>query len=219
MHRHALHTSVARLAARLALAAAVSLPLAAPVAAQSWRDHSRSNQGWPDRDGYNRDVNAQNWAHRCHAEMRRNGGHHHRHHAWHQGQGMGQHPMAHRRWAMRHGRLANAVDSNHNGRISAAEAASFADRIFTRLDDNGDNRLTRSEFLAPHWPPGRNRQAAAQRRREHFDAMDRNGNGRIGYREFMTWHLARYRAADLNTDGQIDPWELRTAVRLGRTRS
>jgi len=111
-----------------------------------------------------------------------------------------------------------AVDADRNGMVSADEAAAFADMMFDRLDSDGDESLSRDDFMSMPGGTGRPMPAAASRREEHFKQMDSNNDGNVDHGEFIAWHQARYKAADINKDGQVDPWELRTAMRLGRTR-
>jgi Ca2+-binding EF-hand superfamily protein len=49
------------------------------------------------------------------------------------------------------GRLFEAMDADHNGRVTLEEWRNFHEREFRRLDKNDDGVLTREEMTAP--PP------------------------------------------------------------------
>ena len=107
------------------------------------------------------------------------------------------------------------VDVNGDGTVSADEAASVAEAMFDRMDADGDERISREEFLdMPDRPVMAERMQAMQGRREaRFKAMDRNGDGFVDHDEWVAFHRDRYQAADQDRDGKVSPWEFRSAMR------
>ncbi|MEA5090073.1 MAG: EF-hand domain-containing protein, partial [Solidesulfovibrio sp.] len=63
--------------------------------------------------------------------------------------GMGRRPVG----APNMNRLFDAMDADHNGRVTLEEWRNFHEREFRRLDKNDDGVLTREEMAAP--PPQR----------------------------------------------------------------
>lgn len=46
----------------------------------------------------------------------------------------------------RHGRFMKRIDTNEDGQITAAEFAAAGEKMFARLDDNGDGRIAQEEL-------------------------------------------------------------------------
>ena len=72
--------------------------------------------------------------------------------------------------------------------ITRLDYGSLQDRRFTRLDRDGDDVLTRTEF---------------PRVNSRFLALDRNRDGEITSSEFGEGQMARFDAMDLNKDGTL----------------
>lgn len=140
------------------------------------------------------------------------------HHGHHPHGGMGQWGQG-GGWGMQGGGMRGPgirlVDANGDGTVSADEAASMAEAMFDRMDDDGDDRISREEFLdLPDRPMMPDRMQAMQARREaRFKAMDRNGDGFVDHDEWVAFHRDRHQAADLDRDGKVSPWEFRSAMR------
>jgi len=129
--------------------------------------------------------------------------------SWGQGWGMG--------WIMggpgrgRH----MMIDANDDGYVSAEEAASEADEVFTAMDSDDDGLLTKEEYMAVRMGPQRgfnpDRQAAMQTRKEaRFAEMDIDSDGKVSKAEFLDAAKAHHAAADMDKDGKVTPWEHRS---------
>jgi hypothetical protein len=106
------------------------------------------------------------------------------------------------------------MDANDDGIVSAEEAASAADEVFTAMDADDDGALTKDEYMAVRMGPqlGYNseRQAAMQKAKEdRFDAMDTDANGSVSKEEFLNAAQAHHAGADADGDGKVTPWEHR----------
>jgi hypothetical protein len=106
------------------------------------------------------------------------------------------------------------IDANEDGVVSAEEAASAADEVFTAMDADDDGSLTKEEYMTIRMGPqlGYNpeRQAARQKAKEdRFAAMDADGNGSVSKEEFMAAAQAHHASADADGDGKVSPWEHR----------
>lgn len=106
------------------------------------------------------------------------------------------------------------MDANDDGIVSAEEAASAADEVFTAMDADDDASLTKDEYMAVRMGPqlGYNseRQAAMQKAKEdRFAAMDTDANGGVSKEEFLNAAQAHHAAADSDGDGKVTPWEHR----------
>jgi hypothetical protein len=134
---------------------------------------------------------------------------------WGQGGGWGSGPMM--GWsnpdAPGRGRYA-MVDADHDGFISAEEAASAADQVFTAMDSDDDGSITIEEYMSVRMGSGEGRnperQAARQAAKEaRFAEMDTDKNSSVSKAEFMDGGKAHLDAADTDKDGKVTPWEFR----------
>lgn len=106
------------------------------------------------------------------------------------------------------------MDANDDGMVSAEEAASAADEVFTAMDVDDDAALTKDEYMAVRIGPqlGYNseRQATMQKAKEdRFASMDSDANGSVSKEEFLNAAQAHHAAADADGDGKVTPWEHR----------
>ena len=107
------------------------------------------------------------------------------------------------------------IDANDDGVVSAEEAASNADAVFTAMDADDDGALTKEEFMTVRMGPqhGFNptRQQAMQVRKEaRFDDMDDDKDGKVLKAEFLVAAKDHHLAADIDSDGKVTPWEHRS---------
>jgi hypothetical protein len=111
------------------------------------------------------------------------------------------------------------IDSDENGTVSAAEAASHAEEVFLAMDADEDGDLTLDEFASVHFGPQSRgeegvRPRRQQRKAERFAEMNADGDDTLTREEFMAWHEARFEAADDDGDGNVTPWEFRSRRRF-----
>jgi Ca2+-binding EF-hand superfamily protein len=96
------------------------------------------------------------------------------------------------------------ADENGDGVITRAEFADARNKMFTRLDRNGDGYLTKDDrprrFAASRGGNG-NRLAEA------MTLLDKDGDGRISRDEFVKGPSVVFDRADKNRDGVIDTKE------------
>jgi EF hand len=148
------------------------------------------------------------------------------------GEGMG-HGMGHGKRHGRHGegrdgehggrgggRMMRMIDANADGVIGADEAATMADRMFGRLDQNGDDILDKAEFATPpgrrgkgwfNWGSSEEAAAVLKVREDKFTALDADKDGKLTKVEFFAEAQQRLAAADADKDGKVTPWEFRAA--------
>lgn len=98
-----------------------------------------------------------------------------------------------------------SADTNLDGRVSPAEFAGHIKKsTFEKLDTNKDGMISLEEWQAVDMSP------EAQK---HFDAMDKDRNGRISYPEFSgvaDWKSAlndSFTSLDRDRDGSLAPDE------------
>jgi hypothetical protein len=106
------------------------------------------------------------------------------------------------------------MDANDDGAVSAEEAASAADEVFTAMDADDDGKLDMEEYMAVRMGPqlgyNSDRQAAMQKaKEERFAAMDADADGSVTKEEFLNAAQAHHAAADTDGDGKVTPWEHR----------
>lgn len=115
----------------------------------------------------------------------------------------------------------NAMDTNHDGVLDAAEVAAAqqkeiaeetalvrqrAEAEFARLDTNHDGQLSKAEFMAavPAVKPNQTPQ-------QIIGSFDSNRDGKISAQEYLAKPLASFDRIDTNHDGVISPQELQAA--------
>lgn len=108
------------------------------------------------------------------------------------------------------------IDANEDGMVSAEEAASQADMVFTAMDADDDGALTLDEFMLVRMGPqagyNEDREAAMQARKAaRFDPMDADKDGSVTKAEFMAASKAHFDAADADGDSKVTPWEMRAS--------
>jgi Ca2+-binding EF-hand superfamily protein len=108
------------------------------------------------------------------------------------------------------------VDADGNGAVTGAELLEWHDTVFDAMDVDGDDALTREEFMAVQMGPGADPSQRGPRYDEmqaakaaEFDAMDRDGNGMVTRTQFTDATAARFLGADANQDGALTQTEFR----------
>lgn len=108
-----------------------------------------------------------------------------------------------------------AIDTDHDGRITREEARAHADRRFAAMDTNHDGRVSPAEWAEFHRPRGRlapSPEQAAKSAREaeaDFAAADGDHDGAIDRGEWQTAVDAAFARADVNRRGTVFNWEYR----------
>lgn len=100
------------------------------------------------------------------------------------------------------------ADSNNDGRVSSSEHEAYAAAFFRRVDSNHDDKITADEVDAAAGiirggHPNSGQLGAAYRIRRH----DTNGDGDISRTEFLAAAVARFRAMDGDSNGELTPQE------------
>jgi len=102
----------------------------------------------------------------------------------------------------------NTADSNNDGRISSSEHEAYAASIFNRIDSNRDGNITIEEVnAAAGILAGHNANAAQLNAAYRIRRHDTNGDGVISRTEFLAAAVARFRAMDANSNGELTPQE------------
>lgn len=145
-----------------------------------------------------------------------------RRHGGHMGMGhRGKHGGHHRG---PHGiRMTMIIDANADGVIGADEAASLAEGMFTRLDQNRDEMLDEAEFTT-HPGHGGWRgwfgadaaevEAVLKVRKDRFAALDTSKDGKLSKVEVFAEMQQKLASADADKDGKVTPWEFRALPRM-----
>lgn len=100
--------------------------------------------------------------------------------------------------------LLNALDTNHDGKISAEEIAAAPHSLLV-LDINQDGAITADELQ----PPPEAAIAGPDDLAHQFMAFDRNGDGVLTRDELPERLQSLFARADTNHDGKLTPAELR----------
>ena len=100
----------------------------------------------------------------------------------------------------------NRVDTNHDGKLSMAEAEQNAPGValrFVLMDANHDGQVSKKELM--DFVEAQRKQAVAR-----FKRADKNGNGKLSKQEAkaLPGIYARFDQIDANHDGQVTPREI-----------
>jgi hypothetical protein len=104
------------------------------------------------------------------------------------------------------GQILQNADENGDGVVTRAEFADARNKMFSRLDRNGDGFLSKED--APHGLLAQ-RGGAGNGMAEMMTLFDKDGDGRISRDEFVNGPALSFDRADSNHDGTIDAGELK----------
>ncbi len=112
--------------------------------------------------------------------------------------------------------MVRVIDENQDGLISEDEAAAWHEEAFLQMDSNEDHILTLEEFMSARLGPGAYRTLTPEqetnrflRKQRRFQAMAPDADGKTSKADFMASGKERYKASDLDGDGQVTVWEFR----------
>lgn len=105
-----------------------------------------------------------------------------------------------------------SLDHDHDGVVSRKEFDDTRETSFGRIDQNGDDVLTASEFIQrPSGPsgtrPGVTRLDELRRRR--FADLDTNNDGNVSHAEYMDFGRRLFAAIDADRDGRLSSDEFK----------
>jgi Ca2+-binding EF-hand superfamily protein len=96
-------------------------------------------------------------------------------------------------------RILNRVDTDKDGKISKAEFDAEGSKLFAKLDENSDGKITESEMPQRHW---------ARFGGKMFDRMDADQDGKVTKAEFEAAGQKLFQRMDKNGDGIIEKDEM-----------
>lgn len=105
----------------------------------------------------------------------------------------------------------NELDTNHDGKISMVDVETRFAAKFTEADLDKDGNLSPSEFEALNAERQRRFISAA------FEAMDKDGDGKVSLAEAPPHLKMRFEMLDLDKDGQLSLDDLNAAQMSGRS--
>jgi Ca2+-binding EF-hand superfamily protein len=114
------------------------------------------------------------------------------------------------------GMAGTIVDQNGDGVVSAEEAAAWHEANFDRMDEDGDGKVNKGEFLAGGGM-GRGQGRGAQyftQREARFAEIDSDKDGAITLEEYLADAKNRFAASDGDGDGKVSVWEYRGRRRM-----
>ncbi|HMG03372.1 MAG TPA: EF-hand domain-containing protein [Edaphobacter sp.] len=102
-----------------------------------------------------------------------------------------------------------AIDSNHDGALSAEEIAAAPAALLT-LDKDHDGQLISLEYLPNQSDPAANKPDETVQR---LMSLDRNGDGVLSKNEIPERMQGLFARIDTNNDGKITPDEIRSSAK------
>ena len=102
------------------------------------------------------------------------------------------------------------LDADGDGRLSAAEAAEWRETVFLTMDADGDEQLTREEYMAIQLGQGADPDERGPRYEEKqiekdaaFTQMDADGDGFVTRKQFLEAGKEDFMNADADGDGYV----------------
>lgn len=101
------------------------------------------------------------------------------------------------------------MDTNKDGKISAAEHALAAKSMFEKMDRNQDGKVTAAEMTAAHKAvTGRAAKKSDMSAADKIKAVDSNGDGILTAEEHATGSMLMFAQMDADSDGFLSKEEL-----------
>lgn len=116
-------------------------------------------------------------------------------------------PRAEGRWA---DRMFERLDADGDGRVTRAEADAMRGAMLRRADRDGDGLITEAEMRAAA------AERASERAAKRFVVLDGNGDGRVDADEIASRAEARFLRADADGDGVVTRAEFDAALAARR---
>jgi len=108
------------------------------------------------------------------------------------------------------------LDTDGDGLIQEGELVSWRETVFLTMDADGDDALTREEYMAVQLGRGADPEARGPRfeamqaaKAAEFDAMDEDGDDSVPRDDFIAYAVRQFRAADADDDGALAASEFR----------
>jgi hypothetical protein len=108
------------------------------------------------------------------------------------------------------------LDADGDGLVQRAELLEFREGVFYAMDADGDEALSREEYMAVQMGRGADPAARGPRFEEmqaqkeaEYDAMGADGDDRVDFDGFMGFAGERFDGADGDGDGALSPMEFR----------
>lgn len=100
------------------------------------------------------------------------------------------------------------MDTNLDGKISAAEHSAVAAKMFTTMDANADGKVTADEMTAAKEKKGKAPEKAELSAAEKIKAIDTDGDGILTSAEHATGARSMFQSMDSDKDGYLTKAEL-----------
>lgn len=108
------------------------------------------------------------------------------------------------------------IDMDGDGLIQQAELETWRETVFLTMDADGDDALTREEYMAVQLGRGADPDARGPRydqmqaaKEAEFDVMDADGDGSVPRDVFIAYAVEQFDEADANGDGALTAPEFR----------
>jgi Ca2+-binding EF-hand superfamily protein len=106
------------------------------------------------------------------------------------------------------------IDTDGDGRIGGGELMEWRETVFSAMDVDGDEVLTRDEYMAVQFGRGADAdqrgpryEMMQQAKAAEFDAMDADGVGRVTRDQFTDMAASAFLQADADGDGALSAAE------------